>query len=245
MPTALPDVLSSSGKYIYMRSQPFQLDGTRLPLQAMPKKADADQGAPDPFQIAEHAHIFSPTGFLDDTWWHRTYWLYGSTFISGWSGYYLSGKVAPAGRLLVTDDEKVYGFGRKPQYFRWTTPIEHQLFSADKELQVRLSPPRRGPKETRVTVAKSRSLNPGNKPLTVEAWIKADQPNGVILARGGNSAGYWLYLQQGRPAFAVRASGQLSRVQAKTRTVGNWVHVAGVLTEQKVLRIYVNGTLAR
>ena len=244
MPPALPDILSSNGKYIYMRSQPFQLDGTRLPLQAMPKKPDADRGAPDPQQVAEHAHIFSPTGFLDDTWWHRTYWLYGSTFISGWSGYYLSGRVAPAGRLLVTDDTSVYGFGRQPKYFRWTTPIEHQLFRANKDLQLLPSPPRKGSKETRVAVAKSPSLNPSDKPLTVATWIKADRPNGVILARGGDSAGYCLYLEKGRPVFAIRSSGKLTRAQAKTRTVGKWVHLAGVLTEQTVLQLYVDGELA-
>ncbi len=227
MPTALPDVLSSDGKLVYMRSQPFQLDGSRLPLEAMPRGEDADQGAPQPVQNAEHAHLFCPTGFLDDTWWHRTYWLYGSTFVSGWSGYYLSGKVAPAGRLLVTDDENVYGFGRKPQYYRWTTPIEHQLFRADKELQPKMSPPRKGPEETRVSVAKSKSLDPKNTPLTVAAWVKADQPDGVVLARGGGTLGYSLYFDQGRPTFSVRAAGELQSVVANKKTVGQWVHLAG------------------
>ena len=93
---------------------------------------DADRGAPPATQQPEHAHLFSPTGFLDDSWWHRTYWMYDSTFVSGWCGYFLAGKAAPAGRILVFDDSKVYGFGRKPQYYRWTTPIEHHLFAADK-----------------------------------------------------------------------------------------------------------------
>jgi outer membrane protein assembly factor BamB len=132
MPTALPDILSCDGRLVYMRSQPFRLDGTRLPLEAMPTTGDADRGAPEPTQSAEFAHLFSPTGFLDDTNWHRTYWMYGSRFISGWSGYFLAGKAAPAGKLLVFDDHKVYGFGRKPKYFRWSTPIEHQLFAARK-----------------------------------------------------------------------------------------------------------------
>ena len=244
MPAALPDILSSDGNLVYMRSQPFQLDGTRLPLAAMPRKDDADQGAPEPIQNPEYAHIFCPTGFLDDTWWHRTYWMYGSTFISGWSGYYLSGKVAPAGRLLVTDDAHVYGFGRKPQYFRWTTPIEHHLFCADKELSPRLSPPRKGPAETRVTVAKSKSLNSKETPITVTSWIKADEGDGVIVARGGNAQGYVLCLVGGRPQFAVRAGGQLTAASATEQAVGTWVHLAGVLSEDKKLSIYLNGRLA-
>jgi len=132
MPSALPDILSSDGRLVYMRSQPFKLDGTRLPLEPMPKAADADHGAPPATQRADHAHLFSPTGFLDDTWWHRTYWLYGSRFVSGWCGYFRAGKATPAGRILVFDDSKIYGFGRKPKYYRWTTPIEHHLFAADK-----------------------------------------------------------------------------------------------------------------
>ncbi|MFV1964710.1 MAG: PQQ-binding-like beta-propeller repeat protein [Pirellulaceae bacterium] len=132
MPPALPDILSSDGQLVYMRSQPFHLDGKRLPLQPMPTTGDADQGAPPATQMAQHSHLFSPTGFVDDSWWHRTYWVYGSTFVSGWNGYFRAGKSAPSGRILVFDDSKVYGFGRKPQYYRWTTPIEHHLFAADK-----------------------------------------------------------------------------------------------------------------
>ena len=132
MPTAMPDVLSSDGRHVYMRSQPFQLDGTRLPLEAMPSGPDADRGAPPATQRADLAHLFCPTGLLDDSWWHRTYWLYGSRFVSGWCGYFRAGKAAPAGRILVFDDSKIYGFGRKPKFYRWTTPIEHHLFSADK-----------------------------------------------------------------------------------------------------------------
>jgi len=132
MPPALPDILSSDGRYVYMRSQAFRLDGTRLPLERMPTGADADRGAPPATQRVDRAHLFSPTGFLDDSWWHRTYWLYGSTFVSGWCGYFRAGKAAPAGRILVFDDEKIYGFGRKPKFYRWTTPIEHELFAADR-----------------------------------------------------------------------------------------------------------------
>ncbi|MHC4739592.1 MAG: outer membrane protein assembly factor BamB family protein [Planctomycetota bacterium] len=134
MPTALPDILSSDGRLVYMRSQPFNLDGSRLPLEKFPHGQDADRGAPPATQRPEHAHLFSPTGFLDDSWWHRTYWLYGSKYVSGWCGYYLAGQTAPAGRILVFDDSKVYGFGRKPQYYKWTTPIEHHLFAADKSM---------------------------------------------------------------------------------------------------------------
>ena len=79
MPTALPDILSSDGRLIYMRSQPFNLDGTRLALEKLPCTQDADRGAVSPVQRTDRMHLFCPSGFLDDSWWHRTYWMYGST----------------------------------------------------------------------------------------------------------------------------------------------------------------------
>ncbi|MCK4959979.1 MAG: PQQ-like beta-propeller repeat protein, partial [Planctomycetes bacterium] len=135
MPVALPDILSCDGELVYMRSQPFRLDGTRLPLETMARaqSTEGDRGAPLPTQDRRLAHLFSPTGFLDDTNWHRTYWMYGSSFVSGWQGYYRSGMAAPAGKLLIVGDDRIYGFGRLPQYYKWTTPIEHQLFSAYKK----------------------------------------------------------------------------------------------------------------
>jgi outer membrane protein assembly factor BamB len=244
MPPALPDILSSDGRLVYMRSQPFRLDGTRLPLESMPAGEDADRGAPPPSQKREHAHLFSPTGFLDDSWWHRTYWMYGSTFVSGWCGYYLAGKAAPAGRILVFDESKVYGFGRKPQYYRWTTPIEHQLFAADKAPPDSSGSAGASSGRSLISVEKSESLNPAGKPVSVEAWVKAEKNSGVILARGGSSHGYVLYLQNGRPHFAVRVSGNPGSIGAKAKVAGDWVHLAGVLTAAKELRIYVDGELA-
>jgi len=239
MPPGLPDILSSDGKLVYMRSQPFRLDGTRLPLQPFPKGEDADRGAPPATQVAEHTHLFCPTGFLDNSFWHRTYWLLGSTFVSGWCGYYLAGQVTPSGRILVFDDERVYGFGRKPQYYRWTTPIEHHLFAADREPGTVETA-----RESRIRVAKSPSLNAAGKALAVEAWVKAEKPGGVIVARGGSNHGYALYMQGGRPQFAIRVAQALAAVAAKESIAGRWAHVAGVLTAEKELRLFVDGKLA-
>ena len=51
----------------------------------------------------EERHLFSPYGYLDGSWFHRSYWVYGNCFLGGWNGYYLAGKYMPAGRLLVHD----------------------------------------------------------------------------------------------------------------------------------------------
>ncbi|MHC4510633.1 MAG: hypothetical protein ACYTAO_17045 [Planctomycetota bacterium] len=123
MPVALPDILSSDGRYVYMRSLPFTLQGQRKFVTYVPVKE----------QQGDDLHLFCPTGFLDDSLWHRTYWGYGRAWASGAGGYYQAGRVIPAGRPLVFDDETVYGYGRLWQYYRWTTPLEFSLFAAKKQ----------------------------------------------------------------------------------------------------------------
>ena len=244
MPTALPDILSSDGRYVYMRSQPFRLDGTRLPLQRSPRGADADQGAVPAVQNPDFAHLFSPTGFCDDSYWHRSYWLYGSTFVSGWSGYYRAGKTAPAGKILCFDESGVYGFGRQPKYFRWSTPIEYQLFAARKAFVPPRKPTAGGAKQSLVRIAKSKTLNPANTPLSVAVWVKTNASRGVIVAHGGGAQGYALYLKDRRPRFTLRVGGRQSTATSRTPVTNRWVHLVGVLTPQKELKIFVDGKLA-
>jgi hypothetical protein len=72
-------------------------------------------------------HLYSPGGFLDDTWWHRYYMVYGTRFKNGPGGGIGRSGGAPYGRILVCDGKHVYGYGRarKTQYhlFRSTTAI--------------------------------------------------------------------------------------------------------------------------
>jgi hypothetical protein len=126
MPVALPDILSTDGRYVYMRSLPFDLQGKRKYVAYVPVKE----------QQGDDLHLFCPTGFLDDSLWHRTYWGYGRAWASGAGGYHQAGRVIPAGRPLVFDDENVYGYGRLWQYYRWTTPLEYHLFAARKQPQI-------------------------------------------------------------------------------------------------------------
>ena len=250
MPAGLSDILSCDGKYVYMRSQQFDLEGNRLSLG--PHSGDpAAQGS---VQKGEAAHLFSPNGFLDDSWFHRAYWVYGRSYAGGHSGYHQAGKYAPAGRLLVFDDKNVYGFGRKSQYLRWTTTIEHQLFSADRfnassAARTELTPlaGRRGAVKgssgSAVRFPITKSLDPTGKPIAVEAWVKAEKPNGVVIARGGPAQGFALTLKGGKPTFMIRAGDKLSSVSAAKSVVGRWAHLFGMVTADKKLHIYVDGRL--
>ncbi|MBC8218112.1 MAG: hypothetical protein H8E73_06565 [Planctomycetes bacterium] len=124
MTTTLPDVLASDGENIYMRSLPFDKKGVRRRISHFPEEE-------------EPAHLFSPTGFLDDNWFHRSYWTYARCFPGGWNGYCAAGRYNPSGRLLVMDDTTLYGFGRKPEYYRWTTSMEYRLFATAKKNEPR------------------------------------------------------------------------------------------------------------
>jgi hypothetical protein len=97
---------------------------------------------------------------------------------------------------------------------------------------------------SRVCVENSSSLDPTGKPLAVEAWVKARKPDGVIIARGGARLGYALFLEDGKPCFAVRNDGRLAAARAEKKALDGWVHVAGVLTGDKKLQVFVDGKLA-
>ncbi len=243
MPVGLPDILSCDGDHLFMKSQKFTLDGKRLEIG--PNSGDFAEQASK--QRGKDAHIFAPMGFLDETWFHRSYWVLGQSFAGGHGGYYQAGRFAPSGRLLVNGNGYVFGYGRKPEYLRWTTTLEHQLFAAEPE------PPEipegfgkkqnAAPSGSFAQFPKTPSLNPTGKPLTIEAWITATKPQGVIVARGGPAEGFALSLQGGQPHFDVRAGGELSTVRGKKRIVGGWHHVAGVLAEDKTMKLYVDGEL--
>ncbi|MCX7049070.1 MAG: PQQ-binding-like beta-propeller repeat protein [Candidatus Sumerlaeota bacterium] len=123
MPVALPDVLSCDGTSVYMRAQRFDLKGARQELGPIDAKE----------QTGEGVHLFSRSGFLDDAWWHRSFWMYGKGVSSGYGAWYRPGNLAPAGRLMAFDDAAVYGFDRKPEYMCNASVYEYYLYAANKQ----------------------------------------------------------------------------------------------------------------
>ncbi len=124
MPGALPDVLSSDGTSLFMRH--VRLDRSL---------AEQPTGA---------RHLFSSAGFVDDSWWHRTYWLLGAKMESGWSGWIVAGSQAPAGRILVFDAASVYGYGRDRYGLEGSHvglgKTSHRLFACAREPKVLRAP---------------------------------------------------------------------------------------------------------
>jgi hypothetical protein len=117
MQGSLPDILSSDGQAVFMRHRAF----------------DAKTLEP----TGQSPHLFSPAGFLDDTWWHRIYWVYGPDTRAGYGNWWQAGNKLPAGRILVHDDQGVYGFGRS--YYpgmnsaQFSRGEKYLLFASSKE----------------------------------------------------------------------------------------------------------------
>jgi hypothetical protein len=121
MPPANNDLLSAKGSNLFMASQVLALDGKRI----MTKAGARNEGN-------ERSHIFAPTGLLDGTWWHRSYQAYGNAVEGGYLWANSLNRVV-SGKLLCADRNRVYGFGRKPEYRRWTVPLEFELFSVSNQ----------------------------------------------------------------------------------------------------------------
>jgi outer membrane protein assembly factor BamB len=92
MPGALPDVLSTDGTSLFMRHRRFTMEGEQ--------------------QASDVPHLYSAAGFLDGSWWHRTYWQFGQTMGNAYGGWPKTGNQNPAGRILSVAGGTIYGFGR-------------------------------------------------------------------------------------------------------------------------------------
>jgi outer membrane protein assembly factor BamB len=124
MPVALSDVLSCDGRHIWMRSQKIDFKGNRLEI-----------GLTDVYdQPSEDFHLFCQIGFLDDSYFFRSYWTYGRRVTGGYGGWFQAGRLVPAGRILCYDEDRIYGYGRKPAYMVNASVVEYQLFAADKKV---------------------------------------------------------------------------------------------------------------
>lgn len=122
MPVGLSDVLSCDGRNLWMRSQKIDFEGRRAELTVLP--------ATD--QPPEDAHLFCQVGFVDDSYFFRSYWTYGRRMTGGYGGWFQAGRYVPSGRILCFDDQAVYGYGRKPEYMTNASVVEYLLFAANK-----------------------------------------------------------------------------------------------------------------
>ena len=91
MPGAISDILTADERYVYLRETVFDAQGRRQPKG--------------------NAHLLTLTGFLDETWPHRSYWIFG-TRCSIAIGCGRRDRNMISGRLLAFDGSTIYGYGR-------------------------------------------------------------------------------------------------------------------------------------
>lgn len=119
----LNDILSSDGKRIFMRHQVFD----RV-------------GRPKPERVA---HLHGADGYLSSDTTNRLLWTYAPMYTSPHQGAFydlrLSRVLFPSGRILVEDDETIYGYGQNHYDRPVADPGGHwALFAAAKESDVPL-----------------------------------------------------------------------------------------------------------
>ena len=109
MPGTRSDILSSDDSHLYLRDMVFDHQGNR--------------------QSESSPHLFALTGFLDDAFAHRSYWVFGTecSISTGCSG---RAKDLVYGRLFAFDESTIYGYGRETVH--WSNMLEdgsYRLFA--------------------------------------------------------------------------------------------------------------------
>jgi arylsulfatase A-like enzyme len=84
-------------------------------------------------------------------------------------------------------------------------------------------------------------LDPSGIALTVGGWCKPANGNGVLIAQGGISQGYSLYLKDSVLVFAVRAGMTLKTAKGPKLENDQWTHVAASLDNNGLVQLMVNG----
>ncbi len=126
MPVANADLFSCNGKHLFMQTQKFDLNGKRLNIAPiLPGNETPD--------MAGDNHLFCQTGFLDDSWFHRSYWIYGNNCGEGWGDYFKPRYTRPAGRLMVFDETMAYAFRSEILHNRLNPRQTYTLYATDKD----------------------------------------------------------------------------------------------------------------
>jgi outer membrane protein assembly factor BamB len=129
MPGALADILTSDNRYIYLRDMVLDKQGAAQPAPPGVRGAGPSAGSPNRDVGEGNSHLFTLTGFLDDTWPHRSYWIYGThcSLATGCSG---RDRNLVFGRLLVFNAAMIYGYGRSAVH--WSNQLQdgaYRLFA--------------------------------------------------------------------------------------------------------------------
>ncbi|MEQ1841028.1 MAG: sugar-binding domain-containing protein, partial [Verrucomicrobiales bacterium] len=94
-----------------------------------------------------------------------------------------------------------------------------------------------------VKVAETKAVAESDPPqiegraFSLTATVKSPNPEGVVLAHGGNQFGYALHFVEGRPVFAIRKAGELTELSAPDPVKGKITVTARLDAETMTLSI--------
>jgi arylsulfatase A-like enzyme len=92
-----------------------------------------------------------------------------------------------------------------------------------------------------IQIAKAPSLDPAVKGWTVEAVVKPEEDSGLILACGGQTHGYALHLDGGRPVLTVVTQERATQIAGREPVGGSWVRLTARIAADQKLRLQVDG----
>jgi len=90
-----------------------------------------------------------------------------------------------------------------------------------------------------IEVPISKVLNPAMSPLTIEVTLRASA-DGVVLARGGQSLGFLIEIENGKPVFAYRGPEGLSRVVGSDAIFDKWVNLKATFGKDQQLQVFID-----
>jgi outer membrane protein assembly factor BamB/SAM-dependent methyltransferase len=105
MEGAKSDILTSDGNTIWLTFNEFDLRLKPRPPQRLPEVDPEPTNQPGHGSRQVGLHLMGITGFLDDTWHDRTYWIYSRLWPGGRN---FSPKIPKSGQILVFDDTVTY-----------------------------------------------------------------------------------------------------------------------------------------
>lgn len=139
VPYLLPDTGSETGAMgrTELTGKPFVQDMKRMgqdetvqrdwQLRQWPKMAQEHKEKYGGSNLGERKmgrHVLATGGFLDDSWFNRTFWMYSEI----WPGFYIAHRGAKTGQLLSVGDEKTYAVQAFP-----SRNLQSPLFKAGEE----------------------------------------------------------------------------------------------------------------
>jgi outer membrane protein assembly factor BamB len=125
------DVLVTDGQHLFLYQMAFDKQLNDVTAERGSSLGDRQCGR----------HLIATGGFLDDTWYDRTYWTYSDR----WPGFYYANAAPKTGQILVFDDSTTYGLHVFTERLRLSpafTPAGegYELFADDNDNEPVLAP---------------------------------------------------------------------------------------------------------